>query len=114
MDTRLCCDATSSTLAGGGRPPTTRRRFLTIIQLIVPGVFLALIPKCPLCFAGYTAVGCGMGLSISTETHLRLFLAILCVGLMCYLALRHFIAMIKNRSAAAHQKSTLIAQPSNH
>ena len=91
-----CCVVTAS---GSGRQtvenrnsdgdrPTRKfvRRFLSIAEWIIPGVMLALLPKCPACLAAYVAIGTGVGLSISSATYLRMALLIICLTSLSYLA----------------------------
>ena len=79
------------------RQPALARRCFDIAQWVVPGTILAFLPKCPVCFAAYVAVGTGIGLSLSTATYLRMLLLVLCVASLSYLAakrMRGFIALI--------------------
>lgn len=60
---------------------------------IVPGITLALIPKCPLCLAAYVALATGIGLSIPVAAFLRMTLVIVCLlslALVAGINLRRF------------------------
>jgi hypothetical protein len=58
---------------------------------IVPATILALVPKCPACFAAYIAIGTGLGVSVTTATFLRALLILLCVGSLSFLVGRNLI-----------------------
>ncbi|MDB6004440.1 MAG: hypothetical protein JWR15_1427 [Prosthecobacter sp.] len=46
---------------------------------IIPGVMLALLPKCPLCLAAWLSLALGISMSSSTATLLHSLLITLCI-----------------------------------
>jgi hypothetical protein len=117
MNTHRCCEVATSdsrpkpfgapTTHGEPHPPTFARRCLDIAGWIVPGAILALMPKCPACLAGYVAVGTGFGLSLSTATHLRALLLILCVASLLYLVVKRLCRSVIVKEALLRAKSHL-------
>jgi hypothetical protein len=75
--------------AGDGevRRSAIGRRLLELVQWGVPGVTLALVPKCPMCLAAYIAIGTGVGISATTASWLRTGLIAGCVAALLCLAL---------------------------
>jgi len=98
MNTHRCCavgtDTTNSDRATGERiineTPAygVARRGLTLVGWVVPSILLAVLPKCPMCVAAYVAMSTGLGLSLSTATHLRTMLMIGCTLALSYLAIQ--------------------------
>ncbi len=85
MNTHHCCQIKTRGCDSARRPASRLRRSGAIGGWIVPGAILALMPKCPACLAAYVAVGTGVGLSLSTATHLRTALLILSIASLVYL-----------------------------
>src|SRR5260221_13890216 len=93
------CDTGAQTRDGAGGAPPYRKsgflsRFLRLIGWIAPSALLALIPKCPVCLAGYAVIGTSVGFSLQTMAHLRLALVILCIASLSFLSARYIFHLI--------------------
>jgi hypothetical protein len=66
-----------------------KRRGTGTIKLALSAIVFAIIPKCPVCLAGYVSLGTGIGISITTATYLRTALIILCLVSMTYFLAKH-------------------------
>lgn len=77
-----CCAVSAVTAGGGGRESAAGRGVRSMAGTVVPGVVLALLPKCPVCLAGYVAMASGVGISVSAAAGLRLGVMSACVGLV--------------------------------
>ena len=84
MSTHPCCVAET----GDVHPSAFVRRCRCIAKWLVPGVVLALLPKCPLCLAAYIALATGVGISVLTVAYLRYTLVFLCVASLMLLVIR--------------------------
>jgi hypothetical protein len=78
--------------------PKFIRRAVDLMGWIVPGVVLALVPKCPVCFAAYIAVWTGIGLSLSVATCLRVSLMVVSIALILFFAVRSARPLIRKFS----------------
>jgi hypothetical protein len=76
------------------------RHAVDLVGWIVPGAILALIPKCPICLAGYVALWTGLGLSVAAAANLRVLLIIVCVILLIFLAARQTRRLITRPCAS--------------
>ena len=94
MNIRRCCDlhTSNSVVVPRGsdtsHPLTLRRRCLALLNWILPGTILALIPKCPICLAAYLALWTGIGLTLPTATFLRWSLMLVCICSLLFLVVR--------------------------
>lgn len=98
MSAHHCCEVPTNRTdrksvawrARNGRPKGLAfvRRCLDIMEWIVPGAVLSLLPKCPACLAAYVAIGTGIGLSAPTAAYLRTMLVILSASSLVFLAAR--------------------------
>ena len=71
----------------------------------LPSIALALVPKCPLCIAAYLAIGGGLGMSLTTATHLRTALVWLCWSVLGLLAVRMMMRFIqRTRTSHKHER----------
>ncbi len=77
-----------------------RKRSTGAVAWLVPGSLLVLMPKCPVCLAGYVALFTGVGLSVPTASRLRLALIVVCSLLLLLLAVRLLL-----RKFAANSKA---------
>ena len=64
------------------------RRSGEIASWIVPGAILALLPKCPVCFAAYLMMATGISISVAAAVSLRAFLVVVCVSSLVLLGRR--------------------------
>jgi hypothetical protein len=67
---------------------------------LAPGLFVALLPKCPACLAAWLAVTTGIGISAAAAAHVRTAVIVLCAaGLIASLArasrLRRLVAILQ-------------------
>jgi len=66
----------------------TLRRAIKVTQWAVPGALLALMPKCPMCLAGYVALWTGIGLSLPAVAGVRVALIAASAGVLVFLVIR--------------------------
>ncbi len=62
---------------------------------IAPSLGLALVPKCPMCVAGYVATVTGVGVSMPVAAGLRVGFVVLCVSALALVAARAGIRLLK-------------------
>jgi hypothetical protein len=83
--------------AGDDALKTWRRRVRGVVGWILPGALLALTPKCPLCLAGYVALGTGFTLSCSSARILLRALTALGIGALALCVVRRVVSCWQNK-----------------
>jgi len=96
VNTRHCCKIKTRAGDSARRPASRFRRGGEIAGWIVPGVTLALLPKCPVCVAAYVALATGIGISLPAATYLRAILVALCVASLVFIAARRLLVRRPN------------------
>jgi len=74
----------------------TGQWFTGYIKMAIPVFAFIIIPKCPVCLAGYIALGTGIGLSITTATYLRIGLIVVCILSLAYFVTKHAYRYLMN------------------
>jgi len=109
MDTCHCSQLKARAGDNVRRPASRLRRSGEIAGWIVPGVTLALLPKCPVCVAAYVALATGIGISLPTAAYLRTTLVVLCVTSLIFIAARRLRNLIVRRVSPVQS-----SQPPGH
>ena len=73
------------------------RRSGEIAGWVVPSATLALLPKCPICVAGYIALLTGVGVSMTTAAYVRWALLIASIAILSIMAARRGLVLINMR-----------------
>ena len=105
MNKSSCCTVTSSAACntsiraadGKAHPSPGRQRRFALAKFSLPALILALLPKCPACFAAYVALGTGISVSVAAASFLRTVLIGLCVASLVWIFASAFRAALMNR-----------------
>lgn len=65
-----------------------------VAEWLIPGIVLAVLPKCPLCIVAYVAAATGFGLSFSTAANIRILTLVLCLTVLAYLTAEYLYRLI--------------------
>ena len=93
---------------GKAHPPSAARRFAWA-KCSLPTLVLALLPKCPACFAAYVALGTGISLSVAAASILRTLLISVCVATLVWAFVSAFRSARMCRVLSAFSKKTAAA-----
>jgi hypothetical protein len=92
-----CCQRKLRTSDDVPQQNTWLRRSRGVAGWLVPGALLALMPKCPLCLAGYLALCSGITLSYSSAHILMRTLTTLCIGTLALCVVRRVVNLRQNK-----------------
>ena len=99
MKNSTCCSMAASAARGSSHkaadgkapPPSVARRRYAWAKCSLPTLILALLPKCPACFAAYVALGTGISLSVAAASVLRTLLIGACVATLVWV----FVSLLR-------------------
>jgi len=105
MKKPTCCSMAASTASssrhktadGMGPPPRLTQRRFAWAKCSLPTIVLALLPKCPACFAAYVALGTGISLSVAAAAIFRMLLIGVCVATLTWV-------LVSTLRAAMHRE----------
>jgi hypothetical protein len=105
MNKAICCTLTAGavhssakkTADGAVHPSSAKRCRSTLAKFSLPTLILALLPKCPACFAAYVALGTGISLSMPVASLLRTLLIGISVALLIWILAGTFRSALMNR-----------------
>lgn len=108
-----CCAHAEVPRAGAPpRPGKLLPRVGRFVSWTLPGIGLALVPKCPFCVAGYVALWTGLGISLSAAAHLRTGLIVVCATALVFAVLFQVKRHLARRIAPSrHARVTPPAPP---
>jgi len=104
MNKATCCMRITSTAhtsvtkaADGKAHPSLGKRGFAVGKFSLPTLILALLPKCPACFAAYVALGTGISVSVTVASLFRTLLIGICVALLVWIFASAFHSALMNR-----------------
>src|ERR1700749_1282111 len=97
MSTTCCCQRRPQGEAETGSQKTLGWRIKKAVGLILPGMFLALMPKCPMCLAAYVALGTGFTLSYTSAHLLMRALPALCISTLAFCVVRRMMKYFRQK-----------------
>jgi Fe2+ transport system protein B len=105
MITLTCCQITASRTQsfsskaadGKAHPSSGKQRWFALAKFSLSALVLALLPKCPACFAAYIALGTGISVSVAAASFLKTLLVAICVGMLIWFLASAFRSVITGR-----------------
>jgi hypothetical protein len=104
MKALTCCQTSASAArnvpnkaADGKTHPSAKKRSFALAKFSLPTLILALLPKCPACFAAYIALGTGISVSVAAASFLRTLLIGICVASLVWILANAFRSALMGR-----------------
>jgi hypothetical protein len=97
MNSSNCCQTKPRAGDDAHQQGTRLRRVREVVGLILPGMFLALMPKCPMCLAAYVALGTGFTLSYTSAHLLMRALTALCISTLAFCVVRRMMKYLRQK-----------------
>lgn len=82
---------------GKTHPSSGKQHRFALAKLSMPALILALLPKCPACFAAYVALGTGVSVSLAAASFLRTLLVGICMASLVWILASTFRSMLMKR-----------------
>jgi hypothetical protein len=97
MTTSTAHTSVTKAADGNPHPSSAGRRGFALAKFSLPTLILALLPKCPACFAAYLALWTGVSISVTAASFLRTLLIGICVALLVWIFVSAFRSALMNR-----------------
>lgn len=94
MNHHHCCDGATRDDNDARSGLSRLRGAGEIAAWVVSSATLVLLPKCPVCLAGYLALFSSVGVSLATASYYRTSLLVMCVTALLFLAVKRFFCWL--------------------
>jgi len=105
MNSHICCQWNPHASHDARKQRMWLRRVRKVAGWIVPGVLLALMPKCPMCLAAYVALCTGLTMSCSSAHILMRLVTALCIGTLSLCMVRFVVTCRQNKQTFNFQRT---------
>jgi hypothetical protein len=105
MNKAICCSITAGarhssakkTADGKAHPSSAKLHGFALAKGSLPTLILALLPKCPACFAAYVALGTGISISVTAASVLKNLLIVICAASLFWIVASAFRSALTKR-----------------
>lgn len=68
-------------------------RAQALMEWLLPGALLALLPKCPFCLVAYLSLGTGLAITPASASLILRAIAIICIGALALCLLKRIVKL---------------------